>query len=255
MSATRSASRSRRRTLPGAASPTPPPPPGSRPPRPHFPRIRRRRPCRGRRRWGDAERQPWLVGEHPERLQLLLAALRGEPAGEQLLDDRRRERGELHAHFRRCRQHDPLQGRGEERCREQLRRLRPHRPDRGRPGRTSREYVAADRVGDAAGGGTLSGSRGSWANNPSDFNYFWLRCGVNQPASSCSTIGGANGASYTLTSADVGNTIRFKVEAKNAAGSSFADSAPTARIAAAPAALPANTSPPTVSGTPQVGGR
>ena len=85
-------------------------------------------------------------------------------------------------------------------------------------------------------GQKLSGDRGKWSGNPTDFNYFWVRCDKN--GGSCSNISGARAATYTLTSADVGNTARFKVEAKNANGSTFAQSVPTAVIKAATAPPP-----------------
>jgi hypothetical protein len=83
-------------------------------------------------------------------------------------------------------------------------------------------------------GQVLTGDKGTWSNRPTDFNYFWVRCDKN--GGSCSNISGAHAATYTLTSADVGNTIRFKVEATNSAGSTFASSVPSAvvRKAAAP---------------------
>ena len=81
-------------------------------------------------------------------------------------------------------------------------------------------------------GQTLSGNRGNWSGNPSDYNDFWMRCDRN--GGSCSNISGANDRrAYLLKSVDVGNTIRFKVEAKNAGGNTFASSVPTAVITAA----------------------
>jgi hypothetical protein len=85
-------------------------------------------------------------------------------------------------------------------------------------------------------GKTLTANRGSWTNSPSDFNYFWLRCAKN--GGSCSTINGANGSTYNLTSADVGNTIRFRVVAKNAGGTTTATSIPTGVVTAAAAPAP-----------------
>src|SRR5947209_4762693 len=55
-------------------------------------------------------------------------------------------------------------------------------------------------------GQKLTGSKGTWANNPTDFNYFWVRC--DKSGGSCSDISNAHAATYTLTSADVGNTVR-----------------------------------------------
>lgn len=99
-------------------------------------------------------------------------------------------------------------------------------------------------------GQTLTGTRGQWSGTISDFNYFWTRC--NRNGRGCSNIGGAHAATYTLGSADVGNTVRFKVQAKNADGDTFASSAPTAVIRrASRGPAPASTSPPTITGTAQ----
>jgi hypothetical protein len=81
-------------------------------------------------------------------------------------------------------------------------------------------------------GHSLVGHRGTWTGNPTDYNDFWMRC--DKDGASCANITGANDKNgYLLKSIDVGNTIRFKVQAKNADGSTFARSVPTAVIAAA----------------------
>lgn len=85
-------------------------------------------------------------------------------------------------------------------------------------------------------GKTLVGQRGDWSNNPTDFDYVWLRCDRN--GGSCAAISGATARQYTLTSADVGNTLRFRVTAKNADGQTNATSVPTAVIQKAPAPPP-----------------
>jgi hypothetical protein len=101
-------------------------------------------------------------------------------------------------------------------------------------------------------GKTLTGHRGTWTGSGIDFNYFWTRCDRN--GGSCANISNAEKATYTLTSADVGNTVRFKVQAKNGEGTVFASSVPSAVIQAAPKPqAPANTGLPTVAGTAQVG--
>ena len=84
-------------------------------------------------------------------------------------------------------------------------------------------------------GQVLTGTRGQWSGNPTDYNFFWTRCDRN--GGSCANISGATRARYTVTTADVGDTIRFKVEAVNADGRTFASSVPTA-VVRAPAAPP-----------------
>ena len=75
-------------------------------------------------------------------------------------------------------------------------------------------------------------------------------------AGACAAIPGANGATYSLVTADVGATVRHVVTATNAGGSAVARSTPSPAIATAPttaATPPSNTAPPTISGTPTVG--
>jgi hypothetical protein len=91
-------------------------------------------------------------------------------------------------------------------------------------------------------GKTLVGDRGTWSGNPTDYNDFWVRC--DKTGGSCANISGANNkAGYLLKAVDVGNTIRFEVQAKNANGSTFASSVPTAVIASATAPPPATGCP------------
>jgi hypothetical protein len=107
--------------------------------------------------------------------------------------------------------------------------------------------------GTAQENSTLTGSKGVWSNSPTDYNYFWLRC--NKAGNNCSSIGSAHNATYTLTSADVGRTLRFRVTAKNADGSTNSTSVPTAVITAAtkpPPPAPA-TGCPSGTGAVQVG--
>ena len=104
--------------------------------------------------------------------------------------------------------------------------------------------------GEPRQGQKLSGDRGDWSGKVADYDDSWLRC--NKNGGSCSTINGAAGRNYVLTGADVGKTIRFRVEAKNTSGSTTATSVPTAVIASS-AKAPANKSAPTISGTAAVG--
>ena len=81
-------------------------------------------------------------------------------------------------------------------------------------------------------GQTLVGHRGQWSDNPTDYNDFWVRC--DKDGGSCANISGATDKNgYVLKNVDVGNTIRFKVQATNADGNTTETSVPTAVITAA----------------------
>jgi hypothetical protein len=97
-------------------------------------------------------------------------------------------------------------------------------------------------------GQTLVGHRGQWSGNPTDYNDFWVRC--DKDGGSCANISGATDKNgYVLKNVDVGNTIRFKVQATNADGKSTETSVPTAVITAA-----AKPAPPTPNGCASSGG-
>jgi hypothetical protein len=101
-------------------------------------------------------------------------------------------------------------------------------------------------------GQTLTAGNGTWSNSPTSFAYQWLRC--NGGGNSCASIANATQSTYTLVGADAGSTMRVRVTATNADGSTSAQSAQTAAVAAASSsAAPKNTSPPTISGTARVG--
>jgi hypothetical protein len=104
--------------------------------------------------------------------------------------------------------------------------------------------------GTAQEGKTLTGNRGTWDNAPTDYNYFWRRCGAG--GGSCSNISGAHALTYTLKAVDVGRTLRFRVVAKNADGQTSADSAPTDVIQKA-AGPPPTTTPSRGNGCPPGG--
>jgi hypothetical protein len=78
----------------------------------------------------------------------------------------------------------------------------------------------------------LAAGNGSWSGTqPITYAYAWQRCDAQ--GGNCSTIGGSTSSKYTLTSTDVGHTIRAQVTATNARGSSTATSQQTALVAPA----------------------
>jgi hypothetical protein len=93
-------------------------------------------------------------------------------------------------------------------------------------------------------GATLSSSRGTWTNEPTDYNAVWQRCDRN--GGSCANISGTGGKyRYAVKAVDLGSTLRFAVGAANHTGRTWASSAPTAVISAV--------APPPVSGCPGKG--
>jgi hypothetical protein len=82
--------------------------------------------------------------------------------------------------------------------------------------------------GAAAVGSTLVATRGTWSGSPTKFHFAWSRCDATGAA--CVAIGGATAKIYTVTSGDVGHTLRVTVTAKNASGSASATSAATAVV-------------------------
>jgi hypothetical protein len=99
-------------------------------------------------------------------------------------------------------------------------------------------------------GKTLIATRGDWNNNPTDYDYFWMRCDKN--GGSCANISGATSRQYTLKGVDVGNTLRFRVVARNADGATSATSVPTAVVQKA-TTPPTTTTPSRGNGCPSGG--
>jgi hypothetical protein len=97
---------------------------------------------------------------------------------------------------------------------------------------------------------TLSADAGSWLGVTSiGYEYQWQKC--NMYGASCEDIAGATYASYTLSSEDVGSTIRVRVHASEEEGGAYETSAATQPVAANTG--PVVEAPPTVSGTGLVG--
>jgi len=122
------------------------------------------------------------------------------------------------------------------------------------PAKAPQPSSAPQVSGTARQGDQLKGDRGTWTNAPTSFAYSWLRC--DRGGSLCASISGAHGLVYSMVGDDVGHTIRFQVDAKNAGGTTRAASSATGMVQAAPtlpAARPTNTSKPTISGTVQEG--
>jgi hypothetical protein len=103
--------------------------------------------------------------------------------------------------------------------------------------------------GNARAGSTLSTTNGTWTNSPTSFDYQWRRC--NTAGSNCHDVG-PNRASYTVSTDDIGSTIRVQVRARNPYGATEAHSNPTAVVVASPN-VPANTAAPVISGLPRNG--
>jgi hypothetical protein len=87
---------------------------------------------------------------------------------------------------------------------------------------------------------------GSWTNSPTSFTHQWQRCDTS--GNNCTPIPGATRQTYTLTAADVGSTIAVQETASNEAGTGAPATSPAVGPVIAP---PANTTPPTISGTAQ----
>jgi parallel beta-helix repeat protein len=102
--------------------------------------------------------------------------------------------------------------------------------------------------GTAQQGRVLSVSAGSWSNSPTGYAYQWQRC--DGAGANCADVIGATGYTFTLTSSHVGYTMRVRVTAANAGGSTAAVSGQSARVLIA---APVNAGLPVISGTAQQG--
>src|SRR5205807_1993172 len=98
--------------------------------------------------------------------------------------------------------------------------------------------------GTTTDGQTLTAANGTWSGTPGSYSYQWQSC--DAAGGNCQSIQGATASTYTLGHGDVGTTVRVVVTDTHAAGSAQATSQQTAAVQ--PGA-PANTAPPTISGT------
>ena len=103
--------------------------------------------------------------------------------------------------------------------------------------------------GSAMQGQTLTEAHANWLYGPTGYGYQWERC--DPAGASCSAIGGETQPMYTLGGADVGHTLRVQEVASNPFGASVpATSSATGLVQSA---VPANGSPPLISGLPVQG--
>ena len=103
-------------------------------------------------------------------------------------------------------------------------------------------------TGQAIENSTLTATTGTWSGTqPIGYAFQWRRCDTT--GNGCVDIPGATSNTLTLTSADVGSTIRAQVTATNSAGNQTASSQQTAVVSAAQTSVPpSNTSLPAVTG-------
>jgi hypothetical protein len=83
--------------------------------------------------------------------------------------------------------------------------------------------------GTARDGETLTASDGAWTgDDPMTFTYQWQRCDAN--GLNCANLAGATSSMYDVRASDVNNRLRVAVTARDAAGSTTANSQPTAVV-------------------------
>ena len=113
------------------------------------------------------------------------------------------------------------------------------------PSNTARPTIS----GTAEQGQTLTETHGTWTGSPWSYRYQWEDC--DSTGGNCQAISGATSQTYQLTANDIGDTIEVQETAINDGGASDRSSSqPTSVVMQAP---PANTGPPTITGTVQQG--
>src|SRR5436190_20961492 len=73
-------------------------------------------------------------------------------------------------------------------------------------------------------GDTLRANNGSWTGSPTKFAYQWDRCDPVGDRRNCAAITGATNVAYRVRAADADHTLRVRVTATNADGSTTKDS-------------------------------
>jgi len=98
-------------------------------------------------------------------------------------------------------------------------------------------------------GQALTANAGSWnGTNPINFAYQWKQCDANGGA--CKNISKADKSTYTLASAQAGNTVRVEVTATNSDGTGSSTSVPTSVIAKESTTTTTTTPSPPPTGCP-----
>jgi hypothetical protein len=85
-------------------------------------------------------------------------------------------------------------------------------------------------TGKPAVGETLATTTGTWTQSPTSYSYAWKVCDAS--GVTCTTVAG-DAQTYVVAPGDVGSRLVAVVTARNAAGSTTAESAPTAVVVAA----------------------
>ncbi|HTZ62758.1 MAG TPA: hypothetical protein VMB51_01495 [Solirubrobacteraceae bacterium] len=95
----------------------------------------------------------------------------------------------------------------------------------------------------------LSADYGQWTGTERELSYQWESCSPS--GQECAAIAGATEAEYDLTEGDEGSTLRVRIGLRSLSGS-ITDVSPATALIDSDDAL-ADTSPPRLEGTPQVG--
>jgi hypothetical protein len=99
----------------------------------------------------------------------------------------------------------------------------------GRPASQSPPTIS----GSSIVGAKLTGTPGSWVGSgPITYSYKWLRC--DKDGNGCVPLSGRTSSTYTIVQADLGRTLRLRVEARNTLGRSDAYSTATNVVQANP---------------------
>jgi hypothetical protein len=100
-------------------------------------------------------------------------------------------------------------------------------------------------------GDTLTGTPGRWSGSPTKYGFQWDRCDPVGDRRGCAPISGASSAKYAVKKDDVNHTLRVRVTATNASGSTTKDSKGTGVVS--DANKPSTQSRPKIAGSANIG--